>query len=153
MHVLSNKWILAKSKAKQNKTKQNQQQPQQQNRIHKILKIEYTECKKRSTNWNGPSKDASVPLGREKKSITSGEGGREGHWMLSGWGRSGLERETWSGIGWGKRTEDIRASKKNGNRKPQEIAHWGDPSVCTRDLGGQSLPGLKGRNLRWNAWQ
>ena len=34
-----------------------------------------------------PSEDTSVPLGREKKAITSGEGGTwEGKWMVGvGW--------------------------------------------------------------------
>jgi hypothetical protein len=32
---------------------------------------------------------------------------------------------TWSGIGWGKRTEALRASRKNGNRQPREIGDWG----------------------------
>jgi hypothetical protein len=39
----------------------------------------------------------------------------------------GEERGTGSGIGWGKRTEALRASRKNGNRQPQEIGSWGDP--------------------------
>ena len=30
---------------------------------------------------------------------------------------------------------------------------WGDHSECTRDLGGERLPGLKGRDLRRNAQQ
>jgi hypothetical protein len=36
-------------------------------------------------------------------------------------------RRTWSGIGWGKRTEALRASRKNINRKTQEIGGWGYP--------------------------
>jgi hypothetical protein len=45
------------------------------------------------------------------------------------------------------------ASRKNVNRKPQEIGDWGDPPECTRDLGGEKLPGLKGRDLRRNTRQ
>ena len=35
------------------------------------------------------------------------------------------ERETRSGIGWGERTEALRASRKSGNRQPQEVGGWG----------------------------
>ena len=49
-----------------------------------------------------------------------------------------------SGICWGKRTETLRAIRKNGNRQLQEIGGWGDPPECTRDLGGERLSGLKG---------
>jgi hypothetical protein len=48
----------------------------------------------------------------------------------------------------GKRTEALKASKKNGNRQPQEIGGWGNPSECTRDLGGKRLSGIKGSDLR-----
>jgi hypothetical protein len=53
-----------------------------------------------------PSEDPSVPLWREKKTITSGEeGGRESERKM------GKETGTWSGIGWGKRTEALMASR------------------------------------------
>ena len=42
---------------------------------YRIPKIQSTEPKKFS-KLECPSEDASVPLGREKKAITSGEGGR-----------------------------------------------------------------------------
>ena len=42
----------------------------------------------------------------------------------------------------------LRARGKNVNRQPQEIGGWGDPPECTRDLGGERLSGLKGRDLR-----
>ena len=46
---------------------------------YRIPKIQSTELKK-VNKLKCPSEDASVPLGREKKAITSGEGGREsGH--------------------------------------------------------------------------
>ena len=64
------------------------------------------------------SKDASIPLGREQKAITGG-GGREG----SGWER-GQGEEEWKMIrywGGGGRNEALRASRKNGNRQPQDI--------------------------------
>ena len=50
-----------------------------------IPKIQSTELKK-VNKLKCPSEDASVPLGREKKAIASGERGRdlEGKWMESG---------------------------------------------------------------------
>ena len=66
-----------------------------------------------------------------------------------GWGQLGGERNLiwyWGG----KSSEALRASRKNGNRKPEEIVGWGDPPECTRDLGGERISGLKGRDLRWN---
>jgi hypothetical protein len=49
------------------------------------------------------------------------------------------------------RTEALRTSRKNRNRKPQKKGGWGEPPECTRDLGGKRLSGLKGRQLRSNA--
>ena len=43
---------------------------------YRIPKIQSTELKK-VNKLKCPSEDASVPLGREKKTITSGEGGRD----------------------------------------------------------------------------
>ena len=43
---------------------------------YRIPKIQSTELKK-VNKLKCPSEDASVPLGREKKAITSGEGGRD----------------------------------------------------------------------------
>jgi hypothetical protein len=59
---------------------------------------------------------------RRKQSQVGREGGTwEGKWK-------GLwERGTWSGIGLGKRTEALRASRKNINRQPREIGGWGTP--------------------------
>lgn len=45
-------------------------------------------------------------------------------------------------------TEVLMSGRKNVNRQPQEIGGWGDPPECTRDLGGERLSGLKGRDLR-----
>jgi hypothetical protein len=53
----------------------------------KIPKIESTELKK-FNKLKGPSEDASVPLGREKKAITNGDRS-EGPGRESGWQRSG----------------------------------------------------------------
>ena len=57
--------------------------------MYRIPKIQSTELKK-FNKLKRPSEDASVPLGREKKGITSGEGGIwEGKWVGRGvcvWG-------------------------------------------------------------------
>ena len=50
--------------------------------------------------------------------------------------------------GTGYRIEALRASRKNGNRQPPEIGGWQDPLEYTRDLGGERLSELKGRDLR-----
>jgi hypothetical protein len=66
---------------------------------NRIPKIQSTELKK-VNKLKAPSEDASVPLGREKKATTRGEGGNwEGKW-------EGRE----NGIGLGKMTEVLRAS-------------------------------------------
>jgi hypothetical protein len=38
-------------------------------------------------------------------------------------------------LGEGKRTEALRASRKNGNRQPREIEDCGGPPEFTRELG------------------
>ena len=48
----------------------------------------------------------------------------------------------------GKKTEDLRVSRKNVNRQLQEVGGWGDPLEYTRDLGGERLSGIKRRDLR-----
>jgi hypothetical protein len=45
-------------------------------------------------------------------------------------------------------SEVPRASRKYGNRQPKEVGSWGDPPECTRDLGGERLSELEGRDLR-----
>jgi hypothetical protein len=52
-----------------------------QKKKYRIPKIQPTELKK-VTKLKCPSEDTSVPLGREKKAITSGEGPER----ESGWG-------------------------------------------------------------------
>jgi hypothetical protein len=56
---------------------------------YRIPKIQFTELKKLN-KLKCPSEDASVPLGRENKAITSGEGGKVDR--VGGW--SWRERET-----------------------------------------------------------
>ena len=51
----------------------------------------------------------------------------------------------------GKRTEVLSASRKNGNRQPEELGGWGKAPECIRDLGGEKLSGFNGRDLRGNA--
>jgi hypothetical protein len=64
-YVLTNKWILTK--------KQKQTNKQTPYRIPKILSTEL----KKLNKLKCPIEDASVPLGRKKKAITSGGGRRE----------------------------------------------------------------------------
>ena len=81
--------------------------------MYRIPRIQSTELNK----LMGPSEDASVPLGREKKAIMSSRG-RKG----PGW-----EREQGGGRGnligyWRKnRREALTASRKNGNKQSREV--------------------------------
>ena len=62
-----------KKKKKRKKTIQNTQDT-----VHKLKRLNKVKC---------PSEDTSVPLGREKKAITNGEGGRS----------LGGKMDTWEG--------------------------------------------------------
>jgi hypothetical protein len=66
--------------------------PKKKYRIPKTQPTELTKVNK----LKGPSEDASVPLGREKKSTT-----KRGERGLRRKGDGGAERETGSGIRWG----------------------------------------------------
>jgi hypothetical protein len=80
--------------------------------------------------------------------------GREGGTWEAKWKGGGrVKRGTWSGTGWGKRTEALRASSKNRNRQPYEVEGWRDHLEFTRDLGSKRVSGLKGRDFRWNVLQ
>jgi hypothetical protein len=69
-----------------------------------------------------PSEDASVPLVRKKKAITSGEEG----WDLGKWTGRGVGRGEGNLIWyWVREKNALRASRKNGNRQPQEMGGWG----------------------------
>jgi hypothetical protein len=57
---------------------------------YRIPKIQSTELKN-VNKLMGPTEDTSVPLGREKKAITSGEGGRDLGGKVDG-GRNGRGR-------------------------------------------------------------
>jgi hypothetical protein len=70
-YLLTNKWILAKSK--------------QQQKTYRIHKIKFTEFK-RLNKLKCPSYDASVPLGTEKKTVISGKGRRDLEGKLDGKG-------------------------------------------------------------------
>jgi hypothetical protein len=63
--VLTNKWTLVKK--------------------YRIPRIQSTELKK-VKNQKGPSEDASIPLGREKKTITGGTGRERETWVREGRG-------------------------------------------------------------------
>jgi hypothetical protein len=75
-YVLTNNWILSKTqkKKKKNSKIQKPKPKPKQTKGYRIPKIQSTELKKHKLKC--PS-GVSVPLGREKKPITSGEGGRE----------------------------------------------------------------------------
>jgi hypothetical protein len=112
-----------------------------------------------STRWV-MSEDASIPLGREKKAITSGEGpGRESGWSWE---------EEWEGGGkvcvgggggnltWYWVREEVWSPEGQQKECKQETSRnrrLGGPPECTRELRDERLPGLPGRYLRWNAWQ
>jgi hypothetical protein len=111
-----------------------------------IHKIQPTEPQKNVIKLKGPSKDASVPIGREKKATTAREGGpgRE-----KGWG--GQREEHDQVLGEEKVVKSLWVNRKNGNMHSWEVRGWGDPLECNRDLSSERLSGLKGRELRWNA--
>jgi hypothetical protein len=44
--------------------------------------------------------------------------------------------------------ETLKAIRKIVNRQPHEIGICGNPPECIRDLGGKTLSGFKGRDLR-----
>jgi hypothetical protein len=75
---------------KKKKKKKKKERKKEKRKKYRILRIQSTELKMLN-KLKCSSEDASVPLGREKKEIISGEGGRdvEGKWR---WG-SGLERK------------------------------------------------------------
>ena len=45
----------------------------------------------------------------------------------------------------GKRTEALKASRKNGNRQPREVGGGGTLQNVPENLGGERLSELKGR--------
>ena len=69
-YVLTNKWTIAKKKN------------------YRIPKIQSIEIKK-VNKLKGPSEVTLVPLGREKKATTSGEGGRDLGRKMDGVGGEG----------------------------------------------------------------
>jgi len=60
------------------------------------------------------------------------------------------KRGTWSAFGWGNTTEALRVSRKNGNRSLGLFEVGGGALECIRDLKGERLSQLKGRDPRWN---
>jgi hypothetical protein len=87
---------------------------------------------KRKTCWSVQERTPQSHLGERKKLSQMGSDRVtwEGKWMV--WDGSGRGRETWSDIGGRKRTEALRVYKKNGNRQPQEIGGWGNPTPTLR---------------------
>ena len=68
----------------------------------------------------------------EKKINHKGEQGMD----LGGKGDWGMKEGNLIWYCVGKRTEALRASRKNENRQPHKVGCCGDPPKCTRDLGG-----------------
>jgi hypothetical protein len=84
--------------------------------MYRTPRIQFSELKK-VNKLKGPSKDASIPLGREKKAIMSAWGGGRGR-EGGTWVREGKERgkgehdQVFGGRG---KSETLRASRKNRN--------------------------------------
>jgi hypothetical protein len=77
---------ISKKQNKTNKQTKTLYTIQSQDTVHRTQKAQQAEKLKY------PSEDTSIPLGREKKAITSGEGGTwEGKWTGAGvaWGGGG----------------------------------------------------------------
>jgi hypothetical protein len=88
--------------------------------------------------------------GRRKQPQVGMEGGT---WEGKSMGNEGtVQKGTWSGIGWEKRTEALRTSRKNGNRQLLGGRQLGKPSRM-HQRADRWLSGLKERNFRWNARQ
>jgi hypothetical protein len=74
--------------------------------------VNSTELKKVN---KGLSEDASIPLGRKKKAIMVDRGREEGIWVGEAKGRGKGEHDQVLGV-WGKRSEVLRVSRKDGNQ-------------------------------------
>ena len=121
--------------------------PKKKYRIPKIQSTQLNEGQPAEVHkWGHLSPTWEGEESNHKSGERLGLGRESGQWL----GESG-ERGPWSGIGRGKRTEALRASRNNGNRQPQEIGGWGNPPECTRHLGGERLSVLIVRDFRWNA--
>ena len=70
------------------------------------------------------SKDASVPLGREKKAITSGEKVRDLGWKVDGGGGMVCYKGSMLWYWVRERTKVLKASRNNGNRQPGVVGGW-----------------------------
>jgi hypothetical protein len=53
----------------------------------------------------------------------------------------------------GRKGDSPEDQQKERNQANSGGRRWWNPLECTRDLGGERLSGLKGRDLRWNALQ
>jgi hypothetical protein len=102
------------------------------NKYKKKPSKQSTELKK-FNKLKGPNEEATVPFGREKKAITSGDEGGiwEGKWM------GGRERGEPDLVA-------LSASRKNRNRQPLKVGGCVDPPECP----SERLSGLKGKDLR-----
>jgi hypothetical protein len=98
---------------------------------YRIPRIQSTEPKK-VNKQKGPSEDASIPLGREKITITGWGGGpgRGGTWM--GEVRERVKGECDQVCRGRGRSEEMRVSRMNGNRQPREVGCGGPPRIYQR---------------------
>jgi hypothetical protein len=95
---------------------------QKKDRIPSIQFIELNKVNKPK----GPSEDASIPLGREKKAIMWGEGAQmEGGTWRGGEGTGMGKGDHDQVLGGVSRSETLRASRKNGNRQPWKVEDGG----------------------------
>ena len=85
--------------------------------MYRIPRIQFTELKK-VNKPKGPSEDASILLGREKKAISRGRGREEPGCSRGGEGENGNIIRYWEARN---RSEALRASRMNGKRQPQEV--------------------------------
>jgi hypothetical protein len=85
-----------------------------------------------------------VRMGGRQKQSQEAEGGRDLGGREEGEGKGNHDQV----LGEGNRRESLRAGKINGNMQPQGVGGKGIPPECTRDLVGESLSGLKKRDLR-----
>jgi hypothetical protein len=86
-----------------------------------------------------PSEDASIPFGRKKKII---KGGRVREVVRTWRGKGNMTR--YEGVGRQKRNPE--GHQKKWNYAVLGVGRWEGPLENTRDLGGERLSRLKGRN-------
>ena len=90
--------------------------------VHRMQKVQQPEGSK----WGCLSHTWKEEAGSHK---LGGKGGKD----LGGKVDGSQGRGAWYGIGWGKRTEALRAIRHNVNRPPWEVGGWGGILQCTAE--------------------